>query len=139
MKWILDDDSSIEGISSMDGIELSMSTGERRAVYYMASSVPRTSFKVQVRDYIENVSLPELAENGAPQAKRNSIRPDREYLQSCSARTRAHLFLLCPLDLLKAGSNLDASWLPGFDQRFECQRLTQGQRVVGGCCTWYTN
>eukprot|EP00752_Nemacystus_decipiens_P003651 g3365.t1 len=46
--WILDVDSSIDGISSMDGIELSMSAGERRAAYHMASSVPRTAFKVQL-------------------------------------------------------------------------------------------
>ncbi|CAN0395164.1 unnamed protein product, partial [Laminaria digitata] len=34
---------------------------------------------------------------------------------------------------------LDSSWLPGFDHRFEIQRRRQGQRVVGGSCTWYTN
>ncbi|CAN0051141.1 unnamed protein product [Pylaiella littoralis] len=83
--WILDDESSIDGITAMDGIELSASTRERRAMFYMDSSVPRTAFKVQ------------------------------------------------------AGSNLDSSWLPGFDQRFEFQRLAQGQRVDGGSCTWYTN
>lgn len=49
-QWIMDDDSSIDGISSMDGIELSISTtGERRAAHHMASTVPRTAFKVQVR------------------------------------------------------------------------------------------
>lgn len=41
--------------------------------------------------------------------------------------------------LSQAGSYYDSSWLPGFDRRFEWQRQSQAQRVLGGCSTWYTN
>lgn len=51
VQWILHDESSIDGIASMEGIELCVSKWERRhpARFQVASSsVPRTAFKVQV-------------------------------------------------------------------------------------------
>lgn len=48
-QWILDDASSLESITCMEGLQISASIGKRRAPYHMDSTVPRSAFKVQVR------------------------------------------------------------------------------------------
>ncbi|CAM9517749.1 unnamed protein product [Choristocarpus tenellus] len=38
----------------------------------------------------------------------------------------------------QAGSNLDPSWLPLFDHRFENQNFQEGQRTSSGISVWYS-
>ena len=48
-QWILDDDSSIDSIALMEGLNVAASMGDTRGAFRSESSVPRTAFRVQVR------------------------------------------------------------------------------------------
>ncbi len=149
LQWILDDDSSIDMISSMDGIELSVSSVERRAAYYMDTSVPRTVFKVQVQHSVSSKPIWVCSKHlyylrtprsgGASYFMRTDLDNPSFWIMHSNNPPPRTSRSTPTFNYPKAGSNLDSSWLPGFDQRFECQHLAQGQRLVGGSCTWYTN